>query len=108
MKQQANSAHRKELSVGEVAHRSGVAVSALHFYESKGLISSRRNTGNQRRYTRDVLRVVSLIKVAQRVGMPLAEIGEALATLPARRRPTTGDGCRTIGKTDWKSGSTTW
>ncbi|WP_353157163.1 redox-sensitive transcriptional activator SoxR [Salinisphaera shabanensis] len=91
MKQHANSAHRKELSVGEVAHRSGVAVSALHFYESKGLISSRRNTGNQRRYTRDVLRVVSLIKVAQRVGIPLAEIGEALATLPERRAPSADD-----------------
>ncbi|MCA1922717.1 MerR family DNA-binding transcriptional regulator, partial [Buttiauxella noackiae] len=55
------------LSPGEVAKRSGVAVSALHFYESKGLIKSRRNSGNQRRYTRDVLRNVAIIKIAQRI-----------------------------------------
>lgn len=73
---------KTELSVGEVAARSGVAVSALHFYEAKGLIHSARNPGNQRRYARDVLRRVSLIKVAQRVGIPLAEIREALARLP--------------------------
>ena len=81
----------KELSVGEVAERSGVAVSAIHFYESKGLIKSRRNQGNQRRYTRDVLRRVAVIKVAQRIGIPLASIGEALSALPGRRTPTAED-----------------
>ncbi|HMF79289.1 MAG TPA: redox-sensitive transcriptional activator SoxR [Bryobacteraceae bacterium] len=79
------------LSVGEVAKRSGVAVSALHFYESKGLIKSRRNAGNQRRYARDVLRQVSIIRVAQRLGIPLATIHEAFSALPQGRTPTTED-----------------
>ena len=79
------------LSVGEVARRSGVAVSALHFYESKGLIESVRNAGNQRRYARDVLRRVAVIKVAQRAGIPLAEIREALGGLPQRRTVTARD-----------------
>lgn len=70
------------LTPGEVAKRSGVAVSALHFYESKGLIKSVRNEGNQRRYTRDVLRYVAIIKIAQRIGIPLATIGAALSVLP--------------------------
>lgn len=80
-----------ELSVGEVAERSGVAVSALHFYESKGLIKSWRNAGNQRRYHRDVLRRVAIIKVAQRTGIPLASIHAALQTLPDGRAPTAAD-----------------
>ncbi|MHB1955071.1 MAG: redox-sensitive transcriptional activator SoxR [Sulfobacillus sp.] len=71
------------LSVGEVARRSGVPVSTLHFYETKGLISSHRTPGNQRRYPRDVLRRVAVIRVAQRVGIALADIEAALATLPA-------------------------
>jgi len=79
------------LSVGQVAERSGVAVSTLHFYESKGLIHSRRNAGNQRRYPRDVLRRVSIIKVAQRLGIPLASIGQALATLPQGHTPSAAD-----------------
>ena len=58
-----------ELTVGQVAARSGVAVSTLHFYEAKGLIHSWRNAGNQRRYPREVLRRVAVIKVAQRTGM---------------------------------------
>lgn len=70
------------LTPGEVASRSGVAVSALHFYESKGLIKSTRNAGNQRRYKRDVLRYVAIIKIAQRIGIPLATIGEAFSVLP--------------------------
>lgn len=70
------------LTPGEVAKRSGVAVSALHFYESKGLIKSTRNAGNQRRYKRDVLRYVAIIKIAQRIGIPLATISEALSVLP--------------------------
>ncbi|MFT4182243.1 MAG: redox-sensitive transcriptional activator SoxR [Rhizobium sp.] len=81
----------KLLTVGEVAARSGVAVSALHFYETKGLIESYRNRGNQRRYAREVLRRVAVIKVAQRVGIPLAEIHAALDTLPQSRTPTAAD-----------------
>ncbi len=80
-----------ELSVGEVAARSGVAVSAIHFYESKGLIRSRRNPGNQRRYPREILRRVAVIKVAQRIGMPLGLISDALSTLPDGRTPTAAD-----------------
>jgi MerR family redox-sensitive transcriptional activator SoxR len=62
-----------------VAKRSGVAVSALHFYESKGLIKSIRNGGNQRRYTRDVLRYVAIIKIAQRIGIPWPPSARRLA-----------------------------
>lgn len=80
-----------ELTVGEVSSRSGVAVSALHFYERKGLITSRRTSGNQRRYRRDVLRRVALVRIGQRVGIPLAEIAGALATLPDGRTPTRHD-----------------
>lgn len=87
------------LSPGEVAKRSGVAVSALHFYESKGLIKSVRNSGNQRRYTRDVLRNVAIIKIAQRIGIPLATIGEEFGVLP--------DGHK-INKNDWKKMSSQW
>src|SRR5579871_6695834 len=80
--QSAPTGYRRELTVGEVAKRSGVAVSTLHFYESKGLIQSWRTTGNQRRYAREVLRRVALIKVAQRTGISLAEIRKALKSLP--------------------------
>lgn len=83
--------YSKELTVGEVSRRSGVPVSAIHFYERKGLISSRRNPGNHRRYPRDVLRRISIIKVAQRTGIPLAEIRDALDTLPRNRTPDTRD-----------------
>lgn len=79
------------LTVGEVAARSGLAVSALHFYEARRLIASRRSDGNQRRYHREVLRRVAVIKVAQRVGIPLAEIGRALSALPEGRTPTAAD-----------------
>lgn len=89
----------RELSVGEVAERSGLAVSTLHFYETKGLIKSWRTGGNQRRYARDVLRRVSIIKVAQRTGIPLAEIKEALDTLPDGRTPN---------KKDWTRLSARW
>ena len=81
----------RDLSVGELARRSGVAVSALHFYEAKGLITSNRNAGNQRRYPRETLRRVAVIKVAQRVGIPLAEIAGALSELPQGRNPTAAD-----------------
>lgn len=80
-----------DLSVGEVAIRSGVAVSALHFYERQGLIQSWRNSGNQRRYPRSTLRRVAVIKIAQSTGIPLASIREALATLPDGRTPTAAD-----------------
>ena len=79
------------LSVGEVAKRSGVAVSTLHFYEAKGLIRSLRTESNQRRYPRGILRWVAVIKVAQRTGIPLATIQTALARLPDGRAPTADD-----------------
>ncbi|WP_042689088.1 redox-sensitive transcriptional activator SoxR [Azospirillum sp. B506] len=81
----------KELTVGEVARRSGVAVSTIHFYEAQGLIKSWRNPGNQRRFSRDVLRRVAVIKVAQRLGISLASIADALNALPEDRTPTTAD-----------------
>ncbi|TAL56452.1 redox-sensitive transcriptional activator SoxR [Pandoraea sp.] len=87
------------LPVGEVARRSGVPVSTLHFYEAKGLISSHRTAGNQRRYARDVLRRVAFIRVAQRVGIALADIEAALATLPANAAP---------GRADWARLSRGW
>jgi MerR family redox-sensitive transcriptional activator SoxR len=90
---------KRELTVGEVARRSGVAVSALHFYETKGLIRSWRNAGNQRRYARDVLRRVALIKVAQKTGIPLLAIRRALKSLPGERTPTAED---------WKKLSAGW
>lgn len=89
----------RELSVGEVARRSGVAVSTLHFYEAKGLIHSFRSAGNQRRYPREVLRRVAIIKVAQRTGIPLAEIRDALSELPEKRTPNAAD---------WKRLSARW
>ncbi|MEU8839428.1 redox-sensitive transcriptional activator SoxR [Streptomyces roseus] len=83
-----------ELTVGQLSARSGAAVSALHFYETKGLISSRRTTGNQRRYSRDALRRVAFVRAAQRVGIPLAAIREALAQLPEERTPNREDWAR--------------
>ena len=82
---------RRLLSVGEVARRAGVAVSALHFYETRGLIGSERSGGNQRRYARGVLRRLAVIKAAQRVGIPLEEIKAALDTLPPDRSPSAED-----------------
>ena len=83
-----------ELSVGELAARSGVAVSALHFFERQGLITSRRTAGNQRRYRRDALRRVAFIRIAQRVGIPLKEVAAILALLPDNRTPTREDWAR--------------
>jgi MerR family redox-sensitive transcriptional activator SoxR len=88
-----------ELTVGELARRAGVAVSALHFYESKGLISSRRTAGNQRRFRRDTLRRIAFIRIGQRVGIPLGTIGEVLAKLPDGRVPT---------RQDWDDVSASW
>lgn len=81
----------KELSVSQVAARCGVAISTIHFYEAKGLIKSWRNSGNHRRYSRDVLRRVAVIKVAQQLGISLKSIGEALSKLPDKRTPTAAD-----------------
>ncbi|MBV9315202.1 MAG: redox-sensitive transcriptional activator SoxR [Pseudonocardia sp.] len=90
---------QEELTVGQLAERSGVAVSALHFYERQGLITSRRTSGNQRRYRRDVLRRVALIRIAQRVGIPLAEVRVALDELPHNRTPN---------RADWEQLSRRW
>src|ERR1035441_6394965 len=90
---------RGELTVGELAARSGVAVSALHFYERQRLITSRRTAGNQRRYRRDTLRRVALIRIAHRVGIPLADVRAALAGLPDGRTPT---------RKDWQRLSQRW
>ncbi|MPR00085.1 redox-sensitive transcriptional activator SoxR [Modestobacter sp. I12A-02628] len=88
-----------ELTVGEVARRSGVSVAALRFYEQQGLISSRRTPGNQRRYERGVLRRLAFVAAAQRVGLTLAQVRAALDTLPAGRTPT---------RADWTALSTGW
>jgi MerR family transcriptional regulator, redox-sensitive transcriptional activator SoxR len=80
-----------ELSVGELAARAGVAVSTLHFYERAGLLTSRRTSGNQRRYRRDALRRVGLIRIAHRVGIPLKEVAAVLGELPEGRTPTRED-----------------
>ncbi|MFV9457817.1 redox-sensitive transcriptional activator SoxR [Rhodococcus sp. NM-2] len=79
------------LSVGEVSRRTGVAVSALHYYEQLGLIASTRTSGNQRRYERHMLRRISLIVVAKRLGIPLADVGAVFETLPADRMPSIRD-----------------
>jgi MerR family redox-sensitive transcriptional activator SoxR len=90
---------RVPLSVGEVARRAGVTIATVHFYEAKGLIQGWRSKGNQRRYARDVLRRVAVIKVAQRAGIPIATIKAALDRLPVGR-PLTAK--------DWRQLSTVW
>ena len=87
------------LTPGELSERSGVAVSALHFYEREGLIESERTAGNQRRYVRETLRRVAFIRTSQRVGVPLSEIRDVLSTLPQGRTPT---------KKDWSRLSRLW
>lgn len=82
---------KAELSVGDLARRSGLPVSTLHFYERRGLIAAERTAGNHRVYRRETLRRVAIIKVAQRAGIPLAEIAAALAGLPRDTAPDTGD-----------------
>lgn len=84
----------RELTVGQLAARSGVAVSALHFYESQGLIASRRTAGNQRRYRRETLRRVAFIRASQKVGIPLRTIRDALGNLEGSRTPTREDWAR--------------
>jgi MerR family transcriptional regulator, redox-sensitive transcriptional activator SoxR len=92
---------QRELTPGELAERAGVTVSALHFYEREGLIDSRRTTGNQRRYHRDVLRRVAFIRFSQRLGISLADIGAALNTLPAGHTPSAADWSRLSER--WRS-----
>ena len=99
MKKPAPILPKSELTVGEVAARSGVAISTLHFYEAKGLIRSLRNSGNQRRYPREILRRIATIKVAQRLGLPLETISQAFTALPEGREPTPAD---------WRNLSTQW
>ena len=89
----------KRFTVGELAARAGVATSALRFYEAHGLIRSERNDSGHRRYRSDVLRRVAFIRVAQRIGLSLGEIAEALASLPAQRTPT---------RDDWNELSNRW
>lgn len=79
------------LTVGELAERSGVARSAIRFYEKRGLIEARRTPGNHRLFPRDALRIVSVIRAAQAVGLSLDEIGAALQRLPGDRAPTHAD-----------------
>lgn len=92
-------AENSELSVGQLAARSGMSVSALHFYERRGLIHSRRTSGNQRRYPRSVLRRVAVIRAAQKSGISLATMAEAFARLPSDGVPT---------QEDWHRLSSTW
>lgn len=87
------------LTIGEVASRSGVATSALRFYETKGLIASERTDGNQRRYPRATLRRVALIRAGQEVGLSLSELASALERLPHDKVPT---------KNDWRRLSESW
>jgi MerR family redox-sensitive transcriptional activator SoxR len=90
------------LSIGEVAERTGVSVSALRFYEAEGMVAPTRSAGGQRRFARDALRRIAFIRVAQRVGLTLDEIRAALATLPDQRTPTAADWARLSRA--WKAG----
>jgi len=89
----------QELTIGELSERTGVASSALRFYEAQGLISADRSEGGQRRYARDALRRVSFVRIAQQVGLSLDEIRTALSSLPEGRTPT---------RRDWERLSTSW
>jgi len=91
--------YSSDLSVGEVATRAGVAVSTLHYYEAEGLIQSWRNDANHRRYDRTELRRLAIVRVAQTLGIPLAEIRAVLDTLP-RDRP--------VSAKDWERAGRTW
>ncbi|MET7423503.1 redox-sensitive transcriptional activator SoxR [Dactylosporangium sp. NPDC005555] len=88
-------AHVKDLlTVGEVTARTGVAASALRFYEAEGLITAERNRGNQRLYRRHMLRRISLILAARRLGIPLADVAQIFTTLPADEAPSHRDWVR--------------
>jgi MerR family redox-sensitive transcriptional activator SoxR len=88
-----------ELTVGQVAERSGLAVSALHFYERKGLIRSHRTSGNQRRYERDVLRRLAIVRMGTELGVPLSEVADALSHVPVGHTPSAED---------WRTMSEVW
>src|SRR5512132_1050389 len=88
-----------KLTIGELSARSGVAPSALRFYETQGLIAARRTSGNQRRYERAILRRIALIQAGRAAGIPLERIRAALETLPASRTPT---------RRDWERLSRAW
>ncbi len=88
-----------QLTIGQLSRRSGVATSAIRFYEARGLLHSVRTTGNQRRYEQPTLRRIAFIRAAQQVGLSLEEISDALAQLPDRRTPT---------KADWARLSRSW
>ena len=77
-----------QLTIGQLAERAGVATSAIRFYESRGLVRAVRTTGNQRRFAQSTLRRIAFIRTAQRVGLSLDEVADALATLPENRTPT--------------------
>jgi MerR family redox-sensitive transcriptional activator SoxR len=94
-------ANKRLLSPAEVASAGSVSISALHFYERKGLIAAQRNAGNQRRYANDVLRRIAIIKIAQRVGIPLKAIEQKLSELPTERAPNAADWARLSSQ--WQS-----
>jgi MerR family transcriptional regulator, redox-sensitive transcriptional activator SoxR len=83
-----------ELTIGDLSERSGIAASAIRYYEDRGLVWSRRTAGNQRRYQRAMLRRLAFVRTAQRVGLSLEEIEEALGALPSSRTPTKADWTR--------------
>jgi len=87
------------LSIGEVAERAGVSVATVRFYEERGLVRSVRTAGNQRRFERHTLRRIAVVRAGQRFGLSLAEVGDALATLPKDHPPT---------KRDWTRLSSRW
>ena len=100
MTEQAQSYQADQLlAIGEVSERTGVARSALHYYEELGLIQSFRTAGNQRRYPRHMLRRISLVNVGRRLGIELHRIRKALDTVPMDHRPT---------DEDWQRASAEW
>jgi len=80
-----------QIPIGQVAERSGIPISAIHFYEREGMISSTRSSGNHRQFSRNVLRRLAFIRASQRVGIPLMNIKEALDELPLKRTPKESD-----------------
>ncbi|ODC03755.1 redox-sensitive transcriptional activator SoxR [Terasakiispira papahanaumokuakeensis] len=90
---------KQVLKVGDVARRSAISVATVHFYEQKGLIKSWRDAGNQRCFSRDVLRRIAMIRIAQNTGLSLNEIKQALAHFPVEKKLTSAD---------WRSLSRHW
>ncbi|MBB5873005.1 MerR family redox-sensitive transcriptional activator SoxR [Allocatelliglobosispora scoriae] len=96
---QVSTPHPERLTIGELAARSGLAPSALRYYEEQGLIAAERTSGGQRRYARNVLRRIAFVRAAQRVGLTLEEARVALDRLPSERAPHAGE---------WARVATTW